>query len=70
MMFQPKLYQSIVRFTYIQCNSLMLLHAKKDVSKFLSILTAGLHRSIKFDWVRKSNAIELSQNFFSSIVFD
>ena len=52
-------------FRLILCCSCML----KKTSKFLSILKDGLHCLIKFDWVRKSNAIELTQ-FFRSIVFD
>ena len=52
----------------VQCNMPDVTTRAK--SKFLSISTDGLDRSIKFDWVRKSNAIELSHNFFGWIVFD
>ena len=60
----------IVNLLFVSPNSLLFLHAKKYFSKFLSISSDGLQHSIKFDWVRKSNAIELSHNFFGWIVFD
>ena len=52
----------------------VILACYKDSLKYLSTLSAGFWRSIKFkwfDWVRKlMNLTELLQNFFGSIVFD
>ena len=63
-----KIFQySYINLLFVSPNSLLFLHAKIYFSKFLFISSDGLERSIKFDWVRKSNAIELSHNCFASI---
>jgi len=45
-----------------------LLPAKKDL-KPLSTSSDGLERSMMFDWVQKSNAIEPSYKVFGSILY-
>jgi len=46
-----------------------LLPAKKDL-KLLSTSSDGLERSMKFDWVQKSNAIEPYRTLIQSVWFN